>query len=208
MVKVTKDVSQKYRADLVQAAGQFVRAKGIGEASVGAIAGQVGLTHGAAYRHFASKDALVAAAIRADFDKIVQLLQGIEAKGGILADYISAYLALDHRDYFAWGCPAAPLASEVGRTSAQIREAFAAGVQRNIEAIASLSRIPVAAEAESYATSTFATLTGAMALARALAEVDPEASQKVLDTALATLLVDPRSCRARPENVLPSAEGC
>lgn len=196
MVKVTKDVSQKNRADLVQAAGQTLRAKGIGETSVAAIAGQVGLTHGAAYRHFASKDDLVAAAITADFAKIVQLLEGIRARGGTCADYFRTYLAREHRDYFVWGCPASPLATEVSRASLQIRQAFAEGLRQNIQAIASLSGIKIPAEAEQYATATLSTMLGALALARSLADAEPRASQDVLDFALAALLSDPRSCGA------------
>mgnify|MGYP006208062171 CR=1 FL=1 len=78
MVKVTKDVAQQNRDSLLLAAGQKMRAEGVQAATVAAIAGQVGLTHGAIYRQFESKDALAAAAITADFDRILAVLERID----------------------------------------------------------------------------------------------------------------------------------
>lgn len=192
MVKVTKDVALQNRESLLQATGQKMRAEGVQAATVAAIAGQVGLTHGAIYRHFESKDALAAAAITADFDKIVGVLDGIREKGGVLGDYFRAYLAADHRDYFVWGCPVAPLAAEVGRTAAPVQAAFAAGLQRNIAAIAALSGIADSADAQRFAVSALATLSGAMAMARAIRACDPETSDSILAAALHALLADPR----------------
>ena len=196
MVKVTKDVSQKHRADLLQATGQTMRASGVSVASVAAIAGQVGLTHGAIYRQFPSKDALAAAAITADFDKILALLDGIAAKGGTLADYFRAYLATDHRDHFVWGCPVAPLAAEIGRTAEPVQTAFAEGLRRNLAAIAALSGIADKADAAAYAISALATLSGAMAMARASRSSDPDLSNQILAAALQSLLADPRLPKA------------
>lgn len=192
MVKVTKDVALQHRESLLQATGQMMRAEGVQAATVAAIAGQVGLTHGAIYRHFESKDVLAAAAITADFDKIIGVLEGIRAKGGTLGDYFHAYLAQDHRDYFVWGCPVAPLAAEVGRTAAPVQSAFAAGLQRNLDSIAALSGIADPADARDYAMTALATLSGAMAMARATKVCDPAASDGILAAALRGLMADPR----------------
>ena len=192
MVKVTKDVAQQHRDSLLQAAGQKMRAEGLQAATVAAIAGQVGLTHGAIYRQFESKDALASAAITADFDKIVGVIEGIDSAGGRLGDYFRAYLASDHRDYFLWGCPVAPLAAEMGRAAAPVQAAFAAGLQRNLLAIAKLSRIADPAAAQGYAIAALATLSGAMALARATRACDPHTSDSILAAALQALLADPR----------------
>ena len=167
-------------------------------ASVAAIAGQVGLTHGAIYRQFASKDALAAAAVTADFDRILALLDGIGGQGGSLADYFRAYLATDHRDHFVWGCPVAPLAAEIGRTAAPVQAAFADGLRRNLAAIATLSGITDRAQAAAYAMSALATASGAMAMARATRSCDPELSGQILATALQSLLSDPRLPAVRP----------
>lgn len=192
MVKVTKDVALQHRMSLLQATGQKMRAEGVQAATVAAIAGQVGLTHGAIYRHFESKDALAASAITADFDKIIAVLDGVREKGGTLGDYFRAYLAPDHRDYFVWGCPVAPLAAEVGRTAAPVQAAFVAGLQRNLQAIAVLSGIADPSDARDYAMSALAALSGAMAMARATGGCDPAMSDSILAAALSGLLADPR----------------
>jgi TetR/AcrR family transcriptional regulator, transcriptional repressor for nem operon len=192
MVKVTKDVSKKHRADLLQATGQLMRADGIHAASVAAIAGKVGLTHGAIYRQFPSKDALASAAITGDFDTILAVLTRIASAEGSLRDYFEAYLAADHRDHFVWGCPIAPLAAEVGRTSPGVQAAFAEGLHRNLDAIARLSGIPDAREAHTYAISALSLLSGAMAMARATRDCDPQTSSQILAAALHSLLADPR----------------
>jgi TetR/AcrR family transcriptional regulator, transcriptional repressor for nem operon len=192
MVKVTKEAARQNHQDLLRATGQMMRAHGVSVATVANIAAEAGLTHGAIYRHFPSKDDLAAAAISADFDTIVALLTQIGAQGGSLADYFRAYLATDHRDYFVWGCPVAPLAAEVSRTAPSVKAAFAEGLHRNLDAIADLSGISDKAEARSYAVSTLATLSGAMAMARATRVCDPETSQQILDQTLRTLLADPR----------------
>jgi TetR/AcrR family transcriptional repressor of nem operon len=176
----------------LKATGQMMRAQGVSVATVANIAAEAGLTHGAIYRHFPSKDELAAAAISADFDTIVALLDQIAAQGGGLADYYRAYLATDHRDHFVWGCPVAPLAAEIGRTAQPIRVAFAEGLARNLDAIANLSGIADKAEARGYAISALATLSGAMAMARAMRACDPEISQQILDQTLKTLLSDRR----------------
>jgi TetR/AcrR family transcriptional repressor of nem operon len=198
MVKVTKDVALQNRDSLLQAAGQTLRAEGVQAATVAAIAGQVGLTHGAIYRQFESKDALASAAITADFDKILGVLTQIDSAGGSLGDYFHAYLAADHRDYFVWGCPVAPLAAEMGRAAGPVQAAFAAGLHRNLDAIARLSRIADPAAAQSYAIQALATLSGAMAMARATRGCDPRTSDAILAAALQGLLADPRLPKASP----------
>ena len=192
MVKVTKEAALQNHQDLLRATGQMMRANGVSVATVANIAAEAGLTHGAIYRHFPSKDELAAAAISADFETIVALLTQIRQQGGSLADYYRAYLAADHRDYFVWGCPVASLAAEIGRTSLPVRSAFAEGLARNLDAIATLSGIVNPHAARSYALSALAMLSGAMALARATRACDPETSELVLEEALQTLLADPR----------------
>jgi TetR/AcrR family transcriptional regulator, transcriptional repressor for nem operon len=198
MVKVTKDVSQKHRADLLKATGQMIRAEGIQAASVAAIAGKVGLTHGAIYRQFSSKEALASAAITGDFDMILAVLTRVATAGGSLESYFRTYLAPDHRDHFVWGCPVAPLAAEIGRTSIAVQSAFAEGLHRNVAAIASLSGIPDKHQAKTYAISALSLLSGAMAMARATRACDPQTSSQILEAALQTLLADPRLPANRP----------
>ncbi len=187
-MRVTKAASEKNRADIVLAAGQVIREQGLAEASVGVIGKKAGLTHGALYRHFGSKSAVASAAISADFDKIIALLEGLGKSGGGIQSYIQTYLAPDHRDHYIWGCPAAPLAAEIFRSDIEVQTAFHAGLEQNIAAIANLLDSPDATERHRQATLVLATLSGSMALARAVKAVDPQLSDQILKTASDHLL--------------------
>jgi TetR/AcrR family transcriptional regulator, transcriptional repressor for nem operon len=187
MVKVTKAVSAANAADVLKAAGQVMRAEGTGAATMANIAAKAGLTHGAVYRHFDNKDALAAAAISADFDHIVTLLQGIARKGGGASSYARTYLTMGHRDHFDWGCPIAPLASEIHRDEVQIQTAFCEGLNRNIDALADCMGDQKREERRRSATVVLAALSGSMAMARATKQCDPQLSAEIM-TATAAMI--------------------
>ncbi len=192
MVKISKETAAKNTAGLLKATGQMIRENGIAAATVADIAAKVGLTHGAVYRHFPSKDALTAAAIQADFKVVTDGLAALDARHGELRDYFVGYLDPDHRDYFMRGCPVAPLAAEIARVGGPPRAAFCDGVTRNIQAIAQLSHIKDAKQAHHYAVFALAALSGAMAMARATKPVNPALSDSILASTLQGLLMDPR----------------
>lgn len=144
------------------------------------MAQKAGLTHGAVYRHFASKDQLVAAAIEADFGQIVDLLDQLRQQGKGIPAYAATYLQENHRDHFPWGCPAAPLAAEIMRTAPDVQAAFVKGVQKNLEAITRLLGGGDDAARDVRAKMILACLVGAMALARATKGADPALSADFL----------------------------
>jgi TetR/AcrR family transcriptional regulator, transcriptional repressor for nem operon len=164
-----------------------VRAQGVAKTGVDDIGREAGLTHGAIYRHFASKDALVGAAIEADFQHIVGVLEQFKKDSRGMSAYVDVYLTKDHRDNFSWGCPAAPLASEISRTPAVTQQHFTSGIKKNISAIAALLSDHADEETKETAMVTLATLVGAMAISRATKNQDPEFSAAMLRAAQASL---------------------
>lgn len=183
MVKVTKEVSDRNRSDVLDAAGRVIREHGLAEATVSAIGREAGLTHGAVYRHFTSKNNLAASAIARDFGRIVEMLETMAAEGGDISDYVAAYLAGDHRDHYIWGCPAAPLAAEMHRADGEVQTAFHEGLVRNLEAIAALHGPGTDDQRFAGAIAVLSTLSGAMALSRAVKETDPALSARILQAA-------------------------
>jgi TetR/AcrR family transcriptional regulator, transcriptional repressor for nem operon len=182
MVKISKVEAQKNHGDIVAAAGAAVRSLGVSGASVAVIAKSAGLTHGALYRHFPDKDALAAAAIEADFDRIVAMLDHLKVEGKSVRNYVHSYLAKDHRDHFEWGCPAAPLASEILRLDDRVQAAFCEGLHRNLAALASLIGHKDERQSHAEAIFTLSALVGAMALARAVQAKAPAFSDEILLT--------------------------
>jgi TetR/AcrR family transcriptional regulator, transcriptional repressor for nem operon len=182
VVKVSKAAAQKNHEGIVGAAGVAFRTHGVSAASVAEIAKSAGLTHGALYRHFPDKDALASAAITADFDRIVALLGQLKGGGKAAGDYVQTYLAADHRDHFVWGCPAAPLASEIHRLNATVQTAFADGLERNLDALAELIGPEKPTHSRDQAIFMLSAMAGAMALSRAVKHADPALSDEILQT--------------------------
>src|SRR5215470_88651 len=92
-----------------------------------------GLTHGGFYKHFASKDELVAEATAEAVDAAIdEWLTGSPT----IAATVGAYLSTGHRDDPASGCPLAAVGSELSRSSKKVREAAAEGFVRLVEFLA------------------------------------------------------------------------
>ena len=109
----------------MKAAGSEFRAKGIVATGLADLMKAAGLTHGGFYKHFESKDQLVAEA----FDDAIQEILGRMEAAPTIAAAISGYLSAQHRDHPASGCPLSAIGSELARTDAKTRDAATAGVR-------------------------------------------------------------------------------
>ena len=113
-----KDHKQATRQHILEAAGRRFKQDGIDGAGVAAVMSDAGLTNGAFYAHFASKEDLVANVLadqlrtqRQSFHDQPTDLAGLEA-------FIRSYLSPQHRDQSADGCPSAALLDEIARAHA------------------------------------------------------------------------------------------
>lgn len=172
---------QQTRDRLLSAAAAAIRARGPDRVAVAGIMAKAGLTHGGFYAHFASKDALIGAAIDRMFEesraRIREETQGLSPHDGLVA-YIDFYLSARHRDARGAGCALAALAGDLPRLSLALRQRFAAGMQRMQQILAGTLRQIGRADAEALADSMLAELVGALAIARA--EPDKARSDSIL----------------------------
>ena len=186
-MRVSKDQVARNRQALVDAARRLLRAKGLEGAGVAEICHEAGLTHGAFYRHFPSREALVLEACAQAFDWTpLNLAEGQREDAGV-ADIVANYLSVEHRDCTELGCPVAALAVDAARAGGEIGQAFAAGIEAYLSSFTERVRrqgdlAPSASEAERQALLTLSTLLGGLILARATAEARPQLSRKVLRT--------------------------
>ena len=79
-----------------------------------------GLTHGAFYAHFASKEELQAAAVAYGQKVSLERMQSSDGKKG-KASYADRYLSRWHRDNPGDGCTMAALAQEVARSTPEVK---------------------------------------------------------------------------------------
>lgn len=170
-------VAEKRRDILHKASGLF-RQHGFTRVSVSDVMKSTGLTHGAFYSHFKSKDELIEHSLdhASSLNREGLPPEGLSAKA--LLDYLQKYLSNTHRDDRAAGCLMAALGSEVSRQQIG-KAAFTAHVKAVLESIEG----PIAASsypsARSKSIEILATMVGALTLARAVS--DPRLSDEILD---------------------------
>lgn len=173
-MRVSRAVMAENHSAIVASAAKMLRLRGIDGMSVAELMESVGLTHGGFYRHFASKDELVAAAIVVTFDGIFDRLTAKTAEGtarAALELYTSEYLTERHYSNPEIGCPVAAYGAEVARCSPVVRDAFGAGVGLQISWVA--QHLKGSSERRrANATEIVSALVGTMVLARSSPEMD------------------------------------
>lgn len=173
------------RRAILAVAARIIRERGPERIGVAEVMREAGLTHGGFYAHFASRDALVAEAIRSMFEGGRQkFMTRVGAKTGAeaLKTWIDSYVSRDHRDNPGGGCAMAALVSDVARLEPAARAAFDEGI-RGIAGRLS-THLPIGAD-EQTVHSLMAEMAGAVALARAIS--DPQLSDRILKTSRAAL---------------------
>jgi TetR/AcrR family transcriptional regulator, transcriptional repressor for nem operon len=164
----TKEASHER---IVDAAARAIRRSGYHGTGVSDIMKEAGLTHGAFYAHFASREAMLAEA--AD-------CAGAQANGAA-AHIISAappnqalralaetYLSKAHVQAIESGCPISALGSEMPRQSAQVRRAATLRIKEMIALVAQQLPHPEQASAHEHALAMVASMVGTLILARAV----------------------------------------
>ena len=143
---------------------------------------EAGLTVGGFYKHFDSRDALVAEAMSAGMGDWQRRVDAA-ASGGpsvSLAELIDDYLSDVHRKNPGTGCAFSALAPEIARSDKRTRALMSEQVRSDLELIVGLLAGKDKRAARSRAILTFSALVGAMSLARAVS--DESLSREILNT--------------------------
>ena len=143
---------------IVKQASRLFRERGFENVTVGDVMKAAGLTHGAFYAHFGSKEELQAAAVAYGQKVSLERVQrSVNKKSG--ESYAERYLSPRHRDNPGDGCTMAALGQEVARSTPELKAAFEHG----------LEEILAAKDGDrSQAIVQAATMVGAIVLARAV----------------------------------------
>lgn len=163
-MRVSQEEKERSRSRIVTAAARLFRERGVQGASVGDIMSEAGLTHGGFYRHFPDKDALLAEALTAAFDRFTSpLLDGSDPVRDAAA-FRALYLSDDHRGATGQGCPAAALGPDIARSGDAVRQAFSGGIDTLVAGLARGKEMH--AQPRTDAMRDLAMMVGAMVLAR------------------------------------------
>ena len=186
-MKVSREQADQNRERIVEAAAQLFRERGFDGIGVADLMKGAGFTHGGFYGHFSSKeDLMAAAAARALTGSLAAWSQLADrASGDPLSAVAGAYLTSRHRDNPGAGCLLAALGPDVSRQGPTVRHAVTDYVRSAVDLLTKLVQRKSKAARRRKAISTYATLVGAMVIARA---VDDRAlSQEILDAGLASV---------------------
>jgi len=180
-MKVSRHQAALNRERILDVAAQLFRERGFDGIGVADLMKEAGLTHGGFYGHFSSKEELIAeASARAATNTLALLSEQAErARDDPLATFASGYLSSRHRDNPGTGCLLAALGPDVSRQGHAVRRTVTDYVRSAVDLLATLVPGKSKAARRRKAIGTYATLVGALIMARA---VDDRAlSQEILD---------------------------
>src|SRR5215216_1440629 len=196
-MRYTKGHKQATRQRILEAAGRRFKQDGIDGAGVATMMSDAGLTNGAFYAHFSSKEDLVANVLADQLRAQRQSFDAQPSDRAGLEGFVRSYLSPEHRDQFADGCPSAALLDEIARRPAATRQVFTDELMGEIDDIAARLDPTDAEAARTDALTIFGLMVGTLQLARALTDRDlsDQLLARGVETAL-KLLDDRVSSRA------------
>lgn len=167
MGRASRDEAARTRARIVEKAADLFRGSGVEAVSVVDVMGALGLTVGGFYRHFASKDALVAEAVALAFEQADASWAGVVAARPDARAALAEHYLRDRPD--RRGCPMIAFAPYLaaGGGAPDARAAYADGAEVLARRYAGADR-PAAADKDALVR--FAAMVGA----RLLSEVDAD----------------------------------
>ena len=178
-MRVSQEEKDRSHGRIVAGAARLMRERGTEGASVADVMRDAGLTHGGFYRHFGTKEEMLAVALQSAFDQTMAELDRRlreQAPAAAVADFRAFYLSHGHLEQPGVGCPAAAVGADIGRGPAGLKSAFGEGVRRMVAALAKGMRGGAEARRAS-AVRELALLVGAIVIARAS---DPDTAREVL----------------------------
>jgi len=174
---------QKTHERIVTLAAKRLREEGLEGIGVADLMKEAGLTVGGFYKHFASRDELVAEAVQVAVESWRRQLEGkgIDPADVTLEQYADDYLSARHRDHRGEGCAYAALTADIARSGDAVRAIGTEGIRKNIESMTARMPQPDAADARRNAIIASCLMTGAVGLARMVN--DEELSNEILEAA-------------------------
>jgi TetR/AcrR family transcriptional regulator, transcriptional repressor for nem operon len=196
-MRVTKEKAAENRAAILAAASRLFRRRGIDGVGVAEIAKEAGLTHGALYAHFTSKEALTAEAFSLGFAHNMEQSRAWAAEHQARFDeHIEGLLSTRMRDSMEAGCPMAASASEIGRQGDAVSASFTEAFVQMADMLEKLLETTIPPrQRRSLAIAAVAAEIGAVAASRAMLKSDPALANEVL-AAMQDLLKGAHKTRA------------
>jgi TetR/AcrR family transcriptional repressor of nem operon len=178
-MKVSREQVREHRKRIMASAGRLFRQRGFDDVTVAEVMKDAGLTHGAFYGYFPSKEALIAEAVGQT------LPSAADSASRSAAEFADGYLAVKHRDNRATSCMFSSLGTEAARGSTELRHNMTEAVRRRIDHLRTEAAGDTPQEKRRAAIAAWSAMVGAMVLARLVD--DEKLSEEILKATRASL---------------------
>lgn len=181
-MRVSRAQAEENRDRVIDVASRLFREHGFDGIGLKDLMKGAGLTQGAFYKQFTSKDDLAAlASARAMESATKRWSEAAANSSDPLEAVMDFYLSTDHRGEKAEGCPLVALGSDAARQSAEVKQPFEDGIRAHFDVLENLVGGAGDPEASEKAMAILSLMVGAVTLSRLTQ--DETLSQGVLKSA-------------------------
>jgi TetR/AcrR family transcriptional repressor of nem operon len=182
-MRVSRSQAAENRQTVINVASRLFREHGFDGIGLKDLMKGAGLTQGAFYKQFASKEDLTVQASRRALESAFSRWSAAAAANpeDPLGAVIAFYLSTEHRAERMDGCPIVALGSDAARQGSDVKASFEAGIKAHLEVLGRLIAETDGKEPKDKAIAILSTMVGALTLSRVVN--DPDLAQAFLDTA-------------------------
>lgn len=183
-MRVSRIQAAENRQTVINVAGRLFRERGFDGIGLKDLMEGAGLTQGAFYKQFESKEDLAAQASRRALESASERWSAAIAENpdDPLGAVVAFYLSAGHREEKLDGCPVVALGSDAARQGAGVKAAFEAGIKAYLEVLGPLLPQTNGDDTNGRAMVVLSTMVGAVTLSRAIN--DPDLAQAFLNAAI------------------------
>jgi TetR/AcrR family transcriptional repressor of nem operon len=183
-MRVSRIQAAENRQTVINVASRLFRERGFDGIGLKDLMKAAGLTQGAFYKQFASKEDLAVEASKRALESASGRWSDAAAANpdDPLGAVIAFYLSADHREEKMDGCPIVALGSDAARQGPDVKAAFEAGIKAHLEVLGRFIAETDGEESSGKAMAILTTMVGAVTLSRAVN--DPDLARAILDAAV------------------------
>jgi TetR/AcrR family transcriptional repressor of nem operon len=182
-MRVSRMQAAENRETVINVASRLFRERGFDGIGLKDLMKGAGLTQGAFYKQFESKDDLAAQASRRALESASRRWSAAAEANprDPLGAVVAFYLSMDHRAERMDGCPVVALGSDAARQGADVKASFETGIGEYLELLDRWVDEADGKESRGKAMAILSTMVGAVVLSRAVNDAD--LAQAFLDAA-------------------------
>ena len=198
-MRVSRTQAEENRQTVINVASRLFREHGFDGIGLKDLMKGAGLTQGAFYKQFASKEDLAAQASERALESAFRRWSAAAASNpqDPLSAVIAFYLSMEHGAEKMDGCPVVALGSDAARQSVDVKASFEAGIGQYLKMLGRWVGDAEGEEPRGKAMAILSTMVGAVLLSRAVN--DKQLSKQFLQAAVGSVMAQASADNAQVE---------